>query len=117
MKRTNQFLAIALIATSMVACKNTEFKKTKEGFPYKVFSDGKGEKIMPGYVVRYHMTNKLEDSIMGTTYGTPAQWLPIPKEGPGMESMKFFLEARKGDSILLIQPVDSLIAKNPQAAQ
>ncbi|MDQ6608866.1 MAG: FKBP-type peptidyl-prolyl cis-trans isomerase [Bacteroidota bacterium] len=117
MKRTTQFFAIALAAMSMVACKNTDYKKTKEGFPYKIFSDGKGEKILPGYVVSYHMTNKLEDSLMGTTYGSPTQWLPIPKEGPSLEKMRFFLEARKGDSILLIQPIDSLMAKNPQAAQ
>lgn len=117
MKRTNQFLAIALIALSMVACKNTEFKKTKEGYPYKVFSDGKGEKIMPGYVVRYHMTNKLEDSVMGTTYGSSAQWMAIPKQGEENPLVKLLLEARKGDSILVIQPVDSIIKTNPRAAQ
>ncbi|MDB5207342.1 MAG: hypothetical protein JWR72_2417 [Flavisolibacter sp.] len=117
MKRSNQFLAIALIAMSAVACKNTDFKKTKEGFPYKVFSDEKGEKIMPGYVVRYHMTNKLEDSTMSTTYGNPAQWIAIPKQGDENPMTKLLLEARKGDSILVIQPVDSIMKKDPRAAQ
>ncbi len=117
MKRSNQFLAIALIAMCAVACKNTDFKKTKEGFPYKVYSDGKGEKIMPGYVVRYHMTNKLEDSLMGTSYGNPAQWISIPKTGDENPMTKLLLEARKGDSILVIQPVDSIMKKDPRAAQ
>ncbi|HZH66658.1 MAG TPA: FKBP-type peptidyl-prolyl cis-trans isomerase [Flavisolibacter sp.] len=117
MKRTNQFLAITLIAISAIACKNTDFKKTKEGFPYKVYSDGKGEKIMPGYVVRYHMTNKLEDSLMSTTYGNPAQWMAIPKQGDENPMTKLLLEARKGDSILVMQPVDSIMKKDPRAAQ
>lgn len=117
MKRTTQFLAIALVAMSFVACKNTDFKKTKEGFPYKIFSDGKGEKIMPGYVIRYHMTNKLEDSLMGSSYGGPAQWMAIPKTGEQTPMVKLLLEARNGDSILVIQPVDSIIKQNPRAAQ
>ncbi len=45
MKRTTQFLVITFFAIGMVACKNTEFKKTKEGYPYQVYSDGKGEKM------------------------------------------------------------------------
>jgi FKBP-type peptidyl-prolyl cis-trans isomerase FkpA len=117
MKVTKQFLSVALIALVAVACKNTDYKKTSEGFPYKVFSDGKGEKIAPGYVVRYHLTNKLEDSLLGTSYGTPARWMAIPKTGEQTGMAKLLLEARKGDSILVIQSIDSLMAKTPQAQQ
>ena len=118
MKITTQIFSVALLGLVLVACKNTDYKKTKEGYPYKVFSDGKGEKIMPGYVVRYHQTVKMNDSVLGTTYGQQAQWMPIPKEGLDDNPVfKFMMEARKGDSILWIRPVDSLIAKNPQAGQ
>jgi len=115
MKATKQILGVMLIALAITACKNTDYKKTKDGFPYKVFSDGKGEKVVPGSVIRYYITNKLDDSLLGTSYGGPAQWLPIPKDGSEKDKMQFFLEARKGDSILLIQPIDSILAKNPQA--
>ena len=117
MKLTKQILSIALLAFVMVACKNTDYKKTKEGFPYKVFSTGSGEKITAGNVVRYHLTNKLEDSLLGTSYGSPARWLGIPKTGEQTGLALMLLEARKGDSIMVIQPVDSIIAKTPQAAQ
>lgn len=117
MKLTTQIFSVAMAGLLFTACKNTDYKKTKDGFAYKIFSSGSGDSIKPGAVVRYHMTNKINDSLIATTYGQPAQWMPIPKEG-GMDNpvMKFMLEARKGDSILWIRPIDSLLAKNPQAA-
>ena len=117
MKRTKPFLVIALAALGMTACKHTDFKKTKEGFPYKVFGDSKGELIVPGNVVRYHMTQKLEDSLLGTSYGTPARWMDLPKQGEQNGMGKLLLEAHQGDSILIVQPVDSMLKSNPQLAQ
>jgi len=117
MKVTSQIFGVLLIALAVTACKNTEYKKTKDGYPYKVFSTGKGDTIMPGNVVRYHMTNNLGDSLLGTTYGTEAQWMPIPKDGEQNPMVALLIGARKNDSILIIRSVDSLLAKNPQGAQ
>lgn len=118
MKLTKQILAVALLSFVMAACTDTtDYKKTKEGFPYKVFSSGSGDKITAGNVVRYHLTNKLEDSLLGTSYGTPARWMGVPKTGEQTGLALMLLEARKGDSILVIQPVDSILAKTPQASQ
>lgn len=117
MKLTKQVAAFAIATIMLWACNGTDFKKTKEGFPYKVYSDGKGEKIVLGNVVKYHITQKLKDSLLGTTYGGPAKFLPIAKEGEQNGLAKLLLEARKGDSILVMQPVDSLLKTNPQLAQ
>lgn len=115
MKRSSLVFALAALLLGMAACKNTNFKKTKEGFPYKVYSDGKGEKILPGYVVRYHQTNKLEDSVLNTTWGTPARWTGVAKDGEQSAIAKLLLEARTGDSIMVVQPIDSLLKASPQA--
>lgn len=117
MKRSKQLAAFAFAAVTLWACNSTDFKKTKEGFPYKVYSDGKGEKIVAGNVVKYHITQKLEDSLLGTTYGTPAKFIPIAKDSNQNPLAKLLLEARKGDSILVMQPIDSLLKSNPQLAQ
>lgn len=121
MKRKTHLLSLALLALLFTACKQTEFKKTKDGFPYKIYSSGKGEEIKPGYFVSVHRTSKINDSILETSYGNPPQFLPIPKDsssaGGGNELMKILLEAREGDSIQINQPVDSILAKNPMAAQ
>jgi FKBP-type peptidyl-prolyl cis-trans isomerase FkpA len=119
MKVTKQFLGATILAlTTLAACKNTDFKKTKDGLPYRVMGEGKGDKIVPGNVIRFHATTRLGDSLLSTTYnqGEP-QTVPIPKDGPNMAMFQIFLDAHKGDSILLLQPVDSILAKNPMAAK
>jgi FKBP-type peptidyl-prolyl cis-trans isomerase FkpA len=118
MKVMKQLFAVALLASMFTACKQTDFKKTKEGFPYKVFSDGKGEKIQPGYVVSYHITQKIKDSILQTSYGTPPMFAPIPKDTTGANPLSdLLIQAREGDSIQVNQPVDSLIKRNPRLAE
>ncbi len=119
MKVTKGLLSIALMALLFTACKQTDFKKTKDGFPYKVFSSGKGEKIQPGFFVSYHRTDKFKDSILQTSYGGPAIFAPIPKDsgGQGGQLSELLLQSREGDSIQINQPVDSIIKKNPRAAE
>ncbi len=119
MKITNHLFSVALLTLLFTACKQTDFKKTKEGFPYKIFSNGKGDKIMPGNFVSLHRTIKLKDSILQTTYGAAPQVMPIPKDSSikGNDLAQMLLDARKGDSIQINQPVDSILHQNPQAAQ
>lgn len=119
MKITKHLLSMAVLALLFTACKQTEFKKTKDGFTYKVFGNGKGEKIVPGDYVGIHRTIKIKDSILQTSYGMPPQILPIPKDSGAKENELFdmLLAARKGDSIQINQPIDSIMRQNPQAAQ
>lgn len=118
MKVTKSLFAVAALSVLFTACKQTDFKKTKEGFPYKVFSAGSGEKIAPGNVVSYHITQKLKDSVLQTSYGNPPMFAPIPKDSATSNPLSALLiEAKKGDSIQINQPVDSLIKKNPRLAE
>lgn len=105
------------LSVPVIKIRNTEFKKTKDGFPYKLYTAGSGNKIAAGNVITIHTTTKLGDSLLGTTYGQGPQMVPIPKEGPNLDMMRFFFDARKGDSILLLQPIDSILAKNPMASR
>lgn len=119
MKVTTQVFGAAFFAmATLAACKNTDFKKTKDGLPYKVMGEGKGDKIVPGNVIRIQATTRLGDSLLSSTYNTGGpQTVTIPKDGPNMEMFKIFFDAHKGDSILLLQPVDSILAKNPMASK
>lgn len=118
MKVSKQIFGAAIVAlASLAACKNTDFKKTKDGMPYRVIGEGKGDKIVPGNVLRIHVTTRLGDSLLGTSYGQDPQRVTIPKDGPNMEMFRIFLDAHKGDSILLLQPVDSILAKNPMVGR
>ena len=55
--------------------------------------------------------------MLETTYGGAAQFIPIPKDSVEHPLAKLLLEAHKGDSIKILQPVDTLISKNPRLAQ
>ncbi len=112
MKIMKPFLLAALVMLTFAACKNIKYKKTAEGLMYSNLGGGSGDKIIPGNVVRYHQTSQLEDSVLGTTYGTPARWLPLAPKGPQQGLANLVLEAQKGDSILVLQSVDSIIAKS-----
>lgn len=117
MKLTKAILGILTATIAFTACKNVEYKKTKEGFPYTVYESGDTARIVPGNIVRYHQTSKLGDSLLGTTYGLSAKWIGLAKEGEQNPVAKLLLEAHKGDSILIIQAIDSLMKQNPGAAQ
>lgn len=121
------FSALAL-AGLLTACGNVDFKKTKSGVPYKIFSDGKGEPIRENYVVKFQIIQKVKDSVVGNTYenGGP-QFLQIPSSASTNTTggsyadiagnvLEIMSKARKGDSIYLVQKVDSLIKVNPTLA-
>ncbi len=114
---TTVFGAALLAIASFSACKNTTYKKTKDGLMYAVKGEGKGDKIVAGNVVRIHITDRLGDSILGTSYGGAPQTVPIPQSGPNVDAFAVFLGAHKGDSILILKPVDSILAKNPAMAR
>ena len=117
MKVTSIVFGAAFLALiSLQACKNLNYKKTKDGMMYAVKGEGKGDKIVAGNVIRIHLTDRLGDSILGTSYGNPPQTVPIPKEGPNMDVFTIFFDAHKGDSIMILQPIDSILAKNPMGA-
>lgn len=118
MKISKLLLFLTLPAFLFTACKQLDYKKTKDGYTYKIFGNGNGEKVMPGYFVALHRTIKVGDSVLQTTYGTQPQLLPVPKDSTvkDNELAGMLLEARKGDSIQINQPVDSILKQNPQSA-
>jgi FKBP-type peptidyl-prolyl cis-trans isomerase FkpA len=68
--RIVSFLFSVAALAIMSSCNNVDFKKTKGGLPYKLFP-GKGEKkALAGGYLKVHMTTKINDSVLGTTYDT-----------------------------------------------
>ena len=107
----------------LVACKEVNFKKTKGGVPYKIFSDGKSkDTIAVGHIAKFHMiqrvkgNGKIKDTILNSTYES----LPVYKQitaGSGRYDdplMDVITKAKKGDSIYIVQAMDSFIANQPQ---
>ena len=59
MKTISSYLLISLVLLGAVSCTNSEFKKTKSGLLYKIYSDGKGEAAKPKMFLKANVVEKL----------------------------------------------------------
>ncbi|MBD0376395.1 MAG: FKBP-type peptidyl-prolyl cis-trans isomerase [Flavisolibacter sp.] len=122
MRRFN--LMIALLVVLLAACNSIDYKKTKAGVPYKIFSKGKGDTIHQNDIVKFQVIQKIKDSILVSSYqqgmSQYIQIQPVPNvlrySDIGGNVMEILPKAKKGDSIYLVQSADSLIKQNPQLA-
>jgi len=114
MKKTTTILLAALLMVLMVGCSEKGgFKKTRSGLAYKIISDGKGPLVKKGELIKIHFTNKVHDSILGTTYGSMPTYAQVDSVGPEYNPTEIFSLLRKGDSAIIVLEVDTLAKRNP----
>ncbi|SRR5215203_494495 len=114
-------LTVGLLFT---ACNNVDFRKTKAGVPYKIFSKGSGDSIRQNYIIKFEVIQKTKDTVLYSSYkmNRPEylQVQPVPAtlsyNDIGGNIMEIFSKAKKGDSIYVVQSTDSLIKQNPNLA-
>lgn len=120
MKKVNYFLLLITVVLATTACNQVSYKKTKTGLLYKIIpSNSKDSLVKNGQWLKIHFTQKInEDSVLQSTYGK----MPIYQqlvESPGLnyDPAEVFPMLKKGDSVVIVQFVDSLLAKqnNPGA--
>lgn len=103
-------ILFAAAATVLVAgCNNVDYKKTKGGMPYKIFTNGKNPKLKVGQVMKFHFTRKLNDSVMATTYTDGPQYYPVTTQSAPYDISEVILELRKGDSVYAVQAIDTFL--------
>jgi FKBP-type peptidyl-prolyl cis-trans isomerase FkpA len=95
-----------------VACTNSEFKKTKSGLQYKIYSDGKGEVAKKGQFLKAEVVQKLRDSILYTSVGNMPVYMPVDSPRPVYSPIEIFSLLRKGDSAVAVMSVDTLLRKS-----
>ena len=118
MMKTKLSLLIAIVAMTVVAgCGEMSYKKTKTGLVYKIFPGGsKDSAARIGNVVKFNFTRKLNDSLLGSTYGKMPGYAQLTIEqsqeyGPG----EIFFLTKKGDSAITVEIVDTLLKKGMAA--
>jgi FKBP-type peptidyl-prolyl cis-trans isomerase FkpA len=125
MQILKNMLKVLPAALLLASCNNVDFKKTKSGIPYKVIGSGKGDLIKPNDIIKFHVIQKKNDSVLFSTYGVGEPQYAQVTAPPAVASygdigtnvMEIFSKARKGDSIYIYQIGDSLLAKTPPLAQ
>jgi FKBP-type peptidyl-prolyl cis-trans isomerase FkpA len=107
-----KFLGLAsLVLLGAVACNNSEFRRTKAGLQYKIFSDGRGDAAKKGQFLKLEIQQKLRDSSLYSSYGSVPVYLPVDSPRGTYSPWEIFTLLRKGDSAVAIMSVDTLLRK------
>jgi FKBP-type peptidyl-prolyl cis-trans isomerase len=107
-----KFLGLmSLVLLGAVACTNTEFKRTKAGLQYKIYSDGRGDAAKKGQFLKLQLVQKLRDSTLYSSYGTMPVYLPVDTPHNTYNPWEIFTMLRKGDSAIAVLSVDTLMRK------
>jgi FKBP-type peptidyl-prolyl cis-trans isomerase len=108
MKTIASYSLISLVLLMAVSCTNSEFKKTKSGLQYKIFTDGKGEPAKKGQFIKVEVVQKIRDSVLSTTVGGMPLYVPVDSARPVYNPTEIFSLLRKGDSAVVVEEIDTL---------
>jgi len=112
MKTIASYLLGGLVLLAAASCTHSEFKKTKSGLLYKIYSDGKGETAKPRQFLKINVTEKVRDSLLTSTFGKLPMYVPVDSPRPVYHPMEVFTMLRKGDSAVVVESVDTLARKS-----
>lgn len=119
MKLSTISICIIIISFFFSSCNNIDFKKSHGGVPYKIFPSSKGDKVVPGSIVKYMMVIKVRDSVVRNSYNTMPEYEQVSESNGSYEDphMELLLKSKVGDSIYYVQSMDTFIARQPAMLQ
>lgn len=111
--RTIKLLSI-LVLVIMAGC-GKSFKKGKDGLEYKVFSEGKGEKLQYGKFMQMHISQIYSGGKKDTVLSDSRESYPViellDSASTPPEYSMILLQARNGDSIVIRTPTDTIFKR------
>jgi FKBP-type peptidyl-prolyl cis-trans isomerase len=109
--------SLILAAASLVvlgACDGgSSYKKTSSGIMYRIISEGKGPAVKVGDFIKLHYTRKVDDSLMESTFGKMPAYAKVDSVEGQYSPVEIFRLLRKGDSVVVVELVDTLMKKVP----
>ncbi|MFT4022573.1 MAG: hypothetical protein QM664_02170 [Flavihumibacter sp.] len=97
----------------LAACGNGDYSKTKSGITYKIVEKGSGPQVKRGQFIKVQFTQKINDSVLNTSVGGVPAYARVDSVGPVYNPAEVFDQLHKGDSVVIIQEVDTLLKKSP----
>lgn len=113
MKPIFSSFALLSILSFAVSCNNINYQKTKSGMLYKIISsNSKDSTVKDGEYLKLHFTQKLNDSVLQSSFGKMPAYVQV-SAGPNdaYNPSEIFRLLRKGDSVITVVLVDSLLKK------
>jgi len=112
--RYSAFIFFILSTIVFASCGKLEYKKTGSGLVYKIFSDGKGDSVKTGDYIKFHIENKVNDSVYNTTFGKDPAYAQASGFGNKYDISELWTKMRKGDSVIVLQSLDTFLKKGVQ---
>lgn len=97
----------------LAACGNTDYSKTASGITYKIVEKGSGPQVKLGQFLQVHYAQKINDSLLMSSEGGMPVFARVDSVGPVYNAAEVFRFLSKGDSVIVVQEVDSLMKQNP----
>jgi FKBP-type peptidyl-prolyl cis-trans isomerase len=113
MRLLKTMFSVAATAVMISSCDSVDFKKTKGGMPYKLYASKDGKKAVVGGYLKVNMTTKKNDSVLQTTYGGAATYVPVSKESQPYDLSELISTLKEGDSVYSIRMVDTFLKRTP----
>jgi FKBP-type peptidyl-prolyl cis-trans isomerase FkpA len=114
---TKYLFYVLFLGLVSAGCNSVEFKKTKGGMPYKLWESKSGKKVENGKFIKVHVTQKMNDSLMFTTYtGLPA-YFQVSAADAKYDITEILPQLKEGDSVMAIQLMDTFIKRDPSILQ
>ncbi|MGZ8510783.1 MAG: FKBP-type peptidyl-prolyl cis-trans isomerase [Chitinophagaceae bacterium] len=109
------YYSLVMIATLAMAasCNNVSYQKAKSGMLYKIISsNSKDSTAKEGNWLKLHFTQKLNDSVMQTSYGKMPVYAPVASNPNNLYNpAEIFHLLKKGDSVVTVVITDSLLKR------
>jgi FKBP-type peptidyl-prolyl cis-trans isomerase len=113
--KLNSKLLVAMLPILMggAACTNIGFEKTKSGMEYKIFSQGKGDPVKAGDIVKFSYRISYNDSVINESFNMIPGYDMVDSVGRPHDFSEILPKMKVGDSAVTIQFYDTLAKANP----
>lgn len=115
-KITSIFLSLCSLVI-LAACSSTDYKKTPSGIMYKIASAGSGPLVKKGEILKFHYSQKLNDSLMFSSFAGIPTYARVDSVGPVYSPLEVLAFLHKGDSVAIVQLADTIMKKMPPGQQ
>lgn len=100
-------------ASLLAACGTGDYSKTQSGLTWKIVEKGSGPQVKRGEFLKVQFTQMVNDSVLQTSVGSVPAYARVDSVGPVYNPAEVFDQLHKGDSVVIIQEVDTLLKKSP----
>jgi FKBP-type peptidyl-prolyl cis-trans isomerase len=119
-KQTGYLFMLLAVASVLASCGgNLGYKKTKSGLLYKIIGSGSKDAVVKeGDILKLNYLLKISsnDSVLNSSYGKMPAFAKVnANPGDTYNPMEVFPLLRNGDSVVIVQFVDSLVKRNPMS--